>query len=59
MTGGNDRAADYLRRAAEAEAQAAKIFDHDIREGFLKIAAEYRRMAGHASGTDGTTPPNR
>lgn len=58
MTSGTE-SAEYLRRAAEAEAHAAKIVDGDIREGFLKIAAEYRRMAGQVEHLQGTKPPNR
>jgi hypothetical protein len=57
MTAGNDTAAEFLRRAAEAEAQAAKIVEPHLREGFLKVAAEYRRMADQAERL--RRPPNR
>jgi hypothetical protein len=59
MHGGNDRVEEYLRRAAEAEARAAKIVDRDLREGFLKIAEDYRRMAGQTDRLEGRRLPDR
>ena len=36
---------EYLKKANEAEAQAAKCSDREQRESWLKIAASYRALA--------------
>lgn len=39
---------DYLKRAAEAEASAARISDLDLRRQFLELAEQWRSLAGQA-----------
>jgi hypothetical protein len=41
-----DRAAEYLKRAAEAEAKARQVRDPDIKRQFLELAASWRQLAG-------------
>ena len=41
----NERIASYLQRAKEAEANAAKTTDLEVKEGWFKIAAGYRELA--------------
>lgn len=50
----DSKATDYLMRAQEARKAAAEARYAELREGFLKVAEEWERMAGqHAQG-----PPN-
>ena len=41
-----DRAAEYLMRAQEARTAASQARQDDLREGFIKVAEEWERMAG-------------
>lgn len=41
------RKADYLAKARDAEEQAAKAKDQRTREQWLKIAESYRELAEH------------
>jgi len=50
---------EYRRRAAAADALAAKAPTQDVREGFLQIAEEYRRLAGAIEGSRRSRMPPR
>jgi uncharacterized alpha-E superfamily protein len=41
------RLADYLAKAKEAEEQAAKVKDQRSKDQWLKIAQSYRELAKH------------
>jgi hypothetical protein len=41
----DQRRREFLAKAAEAEEQAAKAKESDIRESWLRIAASYRELA--------------
>jgi hypothetical protein len=43
------RAMDYLRRAEEAEAQAALLPESDLKQQFLRVAAQWRVLARQAA----------
>ena len=43
-----DRASYYRKLADQAERDAAKATAHDIRQGFLKVAAGWRALADSA-----------
>jgi hypothetical protein len=47
----------YRSRAAEAEAFAARAIWDDLKEGFLRIADQYRRLAEAAEARK--KPPSR
>jgi hypothetical protein len=40
----------YMARARYAEEQASKAIDADIRESWLRVAAEYRQLADDRKG---------
>ena len=42
-----EHATDYRNRASELAAYAATLQDQTLRNGFLDVAASYRRMAEH------------
>jgi hypothetical protein len=42
------RAEQYRLRAKEAEEQASKIHDTQLKEGFLEIARQWRELAKQA-----------
>ncbi len=41
----NQQAEDYLQRAKQARREAERAKDPAIKDGFLKVAEEYERMA--------------
>jgi hypothetical protein len=46
-----DKVADYLRRAVEAERQAAQATDAKERQQFIALAKTWRELAQSAGGT--------
>jgi pyruvate-formate lyase len=51
------RAQHWSDRAEEARLRAADMTDPQARHQMLMIAAEYRRLAGHADRAAAKTPP--
>ena len=48
-----DTRAAYLKNAEEAEVNAAKTTDPYLRSQFLKVAEQWRRLAGRTAGGAG------
>ena len=45
MTTKNDRALDYQKRAQEARLAAARAQNPFVRDGYMKVAEDWERMA--------------
>lgn len=56
VSSGMDRAEEYLKRAAEADAKADQVSDPDIKRQFKQIADDWRALAYFAGRRRNQTP---